>query len=91
MEPFDTRFLEFTLSSLALVSAVVRRMLITWVTLGNISLINLIKRFIFVMFRNAFTCNNNNDHAVNIHIFSLVHQLRLLLVLTFVPLPYLSG
>ena len=39
MEPFDTRFLEFTLSSLALASAVVWRMLITRVTLGNISLI----------------------------------------------------
>ena len=30
-----------------------------------------------------------NVPAINIHIFSLAHQLRLLLTLTFVPLPYL--
>ena len=32
-----------------------------------------------------------NVVAVNIHIFSLVHQLRLLFTLTFAPLPYLFG
>ena len=60
-------------------------MLKTRVTLGNISLVllNLIKRFILVMFKlfpPMFT--------VNIHIFSLVHQLQMFRALTFVPLPY---
>ena len=32
-----------------------------------------------------------NVYAVNIYIFSLVHQLRLLPTLTFVPLPHLFG
>ena len=45
--------LEFTLSTLALVAAVVRRMLKTRVPLGNIPrvLLNPIKRLIFVMFK----------------------------------------
>ena len=66
-------------------------MLKTRVTLGNISrvLLNLFKRLIFVLFKSA------SSHLMfplhNIHIFSLVHQLRLLLTLTFVPLPYLFG
>ena len=74
-----SRFLNFSLSTLALVADAVRDMLKTRVTLGNISLVlvNLIKRFIFAMF---------NVHAVNIHIFSLVYQLWLRLALTFVPL-----
>ena len=52
---FGTRSLEFTLSTLALVAAVVRRMLKTRVTLGNISrvLLNLFKRLIFVMFNES--------------------------------------
>ena len=52
-EPLSiTRSLEFTYSTLAVVAVVVRRMLKTRVTLGNIShvLLNLIKRLIFVMF-----------------------------------------
>ena len=45
----------FTLSALALVAAVIRRMLTTWVTLGNISLVllNLFKRLIFAMFKDS--------------------------------------
>ena len=52
---FGTRSLEFTLSTLALVAAVVRRMLKTRVTLGNISrvLLNLTKRLIFAMFKDS--------------------------------------
>ena len=48
---FGTRSLEFTLSTLALVAAVVSRMLKTQVTLRNIScaLLNLTKRLIFAM------------------------------------------
>ena len=44
---------EFSLYTLALVAAVVRRMLKTQITLGNISrvLLNLIKCLIFVMFK----------------------------------------
>ena len=59
----STRFLIFSLSTLALVAVVVRSMLKTRVTLGNISLdlVNLIKKFKFVM---------SNVHAVNIHVFS---------------------
>ena len=50
-----TRSLEFTLSRFALVAAVVRRMLKTRVTLGNISrvLLNLIKILIFVMIEDS--------------------------------------
>ena len=63
-------------------------MLKTRVTLGNISrvLLNLTKRWDDI-------CNIQrlllppNVHAFNGHISSLVHQLRLLLALTFVPLP----
>ena len=49
---YATRSLKFDLYTLALVAAVVRRMLKTQVTLGNISgvLLNLIKSLIFVMF-----------------------------------------
>ena len=59
----STRFLIFSLSTLALVAVVVWSMLKTRVTLGNISLdlVNLIKRFKLVM---------SNVHAVNIHVFS---------------------
>ena len=50
-----TRSLEFTLSRFALVAAVVRRMIKTRVTLGNIScaLLNLIKMLIFVMIEDS--------------------------------------
>ena len=50
---FGTRSLELTLSTLALVTAFVRRMLKTRVTLGNISraLLNLTKRLGFAMFK----------------------------------------
>ena len=93
--------------------AVVRRMLKTRVTLGNISsvLLNLIKRLIFVTLREKCKIRTRKDsvfghfsrsvilkdssppnvHAVNIHIFSLIHQLRLPLALFFVPLLYLFG
>ena len=52
---FGTCSLEFTLSSLALVAAVVRRMLKIRVTLGNVSrvLLNLTKRLIFLMFKDS--------------------------------------
>ena len=65
------RSLEFALPKIALVAAVISRMLKTWETLQIISGVLL------------------NGQAVNTHIFSLVHQLRLLLALNFVPLPYL--
>ena len=52
-------------------------------------LLNLTKRLIFAMFKDSLL--PPNVHAVNSHIFSLVHKLRLLLALTFVPLPYLFG
>ena len=89
---FGTRFLEFTLSTTALVAAADRRILKTRVTLGNISrvLLNLIKRLMFAMYKERLLLLPN-VHVVNSHIFSLVHQLRLLLALTFVPLPYLFG
>ena len=50
---FGTRSLEFTLSTFALVAAVVRRMLKTLVKLGNnfLALLNLVKILIFVMFK----------------------------------------
>ena len=53
---YATRPLKFVLSTLALVADVVRSMLKTRVALGNISLalLNLIKRFIFVMFKDSF-------------------------------------
>ena len=52
---FDTCSLEFTLSTLALVAVVVRRMLITRVTPGNIShvLLNLTKTLIFATFKDS--------------------------------------
>ena len=52
---FGKRSLEFILSTLALVAAVVWRMLKTRVTLGNISrvLLNLTKRLIFAMFKDS--------------------------------------
>ena len=73
---FGTCSLEFTLSTLTLVAAVVTRILKTRVTLGNVScvLLNLTKRFHVPP----------NTHAVNSHIFSLVYQLQLLLALTFI-------
>ena len=54
-ETFGTRSLECTLSTLALPAAVVRQILKTRVTLGNISrvLLNLTKRLIFAMFRDS--------------------------------------
>ena len=66
-------------------------MLKTWVTLGNISrvLLNLTKGLIGANVQRLFL--PPNVQVVNSHIFSLVHQLRLLLALTFVPLPYLFG
>ena len=66
------------------------RMFKTRVILEKISfaLLNLFNRLIFVMFKDY---SPPYVHAVNIHIFSLVHQLRLILTLTFVSLPYLFG
>ena len=71
------------------------RMLKTQVTLVNISpvLLNLIGTLLNLI----NNCNfqilllSLSVHAVNIYIFLLVHQLRLLLNLAFVPLPYLFG
>ena len=53
---YATRPLKFTLSTLALVANIDRNMLKTRISLGNISLalLNLIKRFIFVMFNDSF-------------------------------------
>ena len=67
-----------------MVAAVVKGMLKTRVKLGNISriLLNLIERLIKLLYP-------PNVHLVNIYILSLVHQLRLLLALTFVLLSYL--
>ena len=79
------------LSTLALVAAVVRKMLKTRVTLGNISrvLLNLTEKLhICNVQRLLFPLN---VYVVNNHIFSLLHQSLLLLTLTFVPLPYLFG
>ena len=49
--------LEFTLSTLALLAAVVRKMLKTRVTLGNISrfLLILTKRLVFLMFKDSWS------------------------------------
>ena len=61
----------------------------TWVTLGNIS------RVLLNLTESLNICNVQrlllliNVYAVNDHISYLVLQLRLLLTLTFVPLPYL--
>ena len=59
-------------------------MLKTRLTLENIPriLLNLIKRLIFLMYKDS---SPPNVHAVNIHIFLLVYQLRLLLALTLFP------
>ena len=84
---------------IALVLAVVRRMLKTRVTMENISrvLLSLFKRLMFVMFKGSSSplplppAPPLNVPAVSIHVFSLVHQLLLLLTLPFVPLPYLFG
>ena len=72
-------------------------MLKTRVTQGDISraFLNLTKRF--EMFKDSSASQYQklvlppNVHAVNSYIFSTVHQLRLLLALTFVSLPYLFG
>ena len=63
-------------------------MLKTGEILENISraLLNLGKGLMFVIFKDSA-----NFHAVNIHIFSLVHQLQLLLVLNFVFLSHVFG
>ena len=52
---FGTHSLEFAIFTLALVAAAVRRMFKTRIALGNISqiLLNLIKRLIFVMFKDS--------------------------------------
>ena len=71
------------------------RMLKTPVTLVNISrvLLNLIVTLLNLINNRNFQILPLplNVHAVNIYIFPLVHQLRLLLTLAFVPLPYLFG
>ena len=92
LEPgtFGTRSVEFALSSLALAAAYVRRMLKTRGALGNVFcvLLNLIKRLIFIMFKDS-SSRPMLMHVNYIHFFSIVHQLRLLHVLTFVPFPFL--
>ena len=67
MEPLVCS-LGFTHSIYALVAAVVRRMLIARVTLGNIYCVlsNLTKRLIFATFKDSFF--PPNVHAVNSHI-----------------------
>ena len=40
---------------------------------------------------NVLILLSNGKKEENIHIFSLVHELRLLLTLNLVPLPYLFG
>ena len=62
-----------------MIADVVRRMLKNWVTLGDISLVllNLIKKIHIYSVHTP----SPNVHAVNIHIFSLFHQLQLLLTL----------
>ena len=89
-ETFGTRSIEFILSTLALVAAVVRKMLKTLVTLGNIFrvLLNLTKRLIFVTFKDSSPLSIFTQLTF---IFSFVHELRLLLTLAFVTLPYLFG
>ena len=78
-----------------MVAVVVRRTPKNRVTLGNISRILLNLTPILLNLINI--CNVRrlllplNFYSVNIHIFTLVHQLRLLLTLTFVPLPYVFG
>ena len=86
-QTFRTCSSEFTLSTVALVAAVVR-MLITLVALGNIShvLLNLTKTLTFAMFKDSSSLSLN-VHVVNSHIFSLPHLLRLLPGLNFCPLP----
>ena len=66
-------------------------MLKTRVTLGNISrvLLNLFKRLILVNVQRLLL--PPDVPAVNIHIFSLIYQLQLILTLTLVPFPYLLG
>ena len=61
------------------------------VTLENISpvLLNQFKRLIFAIFLRLLL--SPNVSKVKIHIFSLVHQLQLLLTLTFASLSYLFG
>ena len=67
-------------------------MLKTRITLRNFSLVllNLIKRLILYL-QCLKTPPPPNVRAMNIHIFSLVHQFRLILALTCFPLPYLFG
>ena len=65
-----------------MVPAVINRIFQTPVTLGNISRILLI----FVMFKDSYPLTMFTQITL-----SLVHQLRLLAILTFVPLPYLFG
>ena len=69
-----------------MVPAVVRKMLKTRVTLGNISHV-LLKIDIGNIQR---LLPPPNVHTVSIHISSLVHQARLLLALTFFLLPCLD-
>ena len=73
--------LEFALSILSLVAAVVRKMLKTRVTLRNISfvLLNLIKRLLFVIFKDSPPSQ------------CLCSPMKLLLAFTFAPLSYLFG
>ena len=69
-ETYGTRSLEFTLSTLALVAAVVRKMLKTRVILGNISrvLLNLTKKLVFVMLKDSYSLSVLTRLAI---IFSL--------------------
>ena len=69
-ETCGTRFLEFTLSTLALVAAAVRKMLKTRVILGNISrvLLNLTKKLVFVMLKDSYSLSVLTRLAI---IFSL--------------------
>ena len=71
--------LEFAISTCSMVAGVVRRMLEIRVTLRNITcvLLNLIKKLLFVMLK---------DSSPSQCLCSLI---KILLALTFAPLPYL--
>ena len=72
--------LEFAISTCSMVAGVVRRMLEIRVTLRNITcvLLNLIKKLLFVMLRDSSPSSQC--------LYSLI---KILLALTFAPLPYL--
>ena len=69
-----------------------RHLDISWVKLGNIYrvLLNLFKRLIFLTFKDSSFLPMFPQLTFIFSLY-LVHQLQLLLTLTFFPLPYLFG